>query len=302
MRCPDSNGQDRIRLMDGGANDNQALIEVYLILSELALHQVRSDLSIRDPGKLERMKASDRVWCIVVNSSVTESTGQPDTTSDDPTRSASGLLLGVIDKVLSATDTYSAIGYDLRRQLYLLISDRLRSLPGTPFIVAVDISLTSLDQYYLGGTEAALRQKAQIGTEKSDISEKRIQVRALRQRRAYPLVEDKNARAVLALSDWHPQCHFDMRAQLDAPLNNISDNDQACLRKAARWSAALRAQELCNGVQGTTPPDSLDCYQPVVRFRDPQALAGEKLPGTCQPKVPDLSTQHDLHVTGRALD
>jgi hypothetical protein len=124
--CGDATERTGIRLMDGGANDNQALIEVYLILSELALRQARSDLSVHHPDRLERLGSENRAWFIVVNASVTESTGQPGTVDDRPPWSAPGVLLGIVDKVVAATDTYSAIGYDLRRQLYLSASEQIR--------------------------------------------------------------------------------------------------------------------------------------------------------------------------------
>jgi len=298
-------GREAIRLMDGGANDNQALIEIYLILSELALHQARSDLSVRNPGALERLGSGDRAWFIVVNSSVTESTGLPGTTGDDPPRSAAGLLLRLVDKVSSATDTYSAIGYDLRRQLYLAMGERLPTMPGTPAVRPIDISLTSLDQYALGGTEAALRTKSGIPAELTDILDQQARQRIVRQSRAYrTLVEDAGARHGLGLSDWHPQCYFDMRAQLDASLVHLNEDDQTCLREAARWSAALRAQELCNAAPGVPPPDGLDCSGPAVRLRDAEVLRSH-LPGTCKPTLPGPPRPgeiRDPRATCRALD
>lgn len=301
----DPMGQQAIRLMDGGANDNQALIEVYFILSELALHQARSDLSVRNPGALERLGAGDRAWFIVVNSSVTDSTGLPGTTGEKEPRSAAGLLLGIVDKVSSTTDTYSAIGYDLRRQLYLALGDRLREIRGAPEVRPVDISLTSLDQYWMGGTEAALRTKSHIGPEPSDISDARISARILRQSHAYRLVEDAGARRALKLSGWHPQCYFDIRTRLDASLVSLPPDDQACLREAARWSAALRAQEMCDRAGGAAPPDGLDCAGAVVRLRQADALLGDP-PGTCHPLLPDPPRPNDApresRVTCRALD
>jgi len=303
--CEDPTGKTGILLMDGGANDNQALIEVYLILSELALHQARSDLSARDPAKLERLGTGDRGWFIVVNSSVTESTGRSDSLTDDAPHSAPGVLLGIVDKVLSATDTYSAIGYDLRRQLYLAISDRLHGMPGAPVVTPVDISLTSLDQYYLGGTEAALRTKSGIGPEPSDPAYARTEEQIKRQSKAYSLVEDTGARHRLHLSDWHPQCYFDMRAELDASLISLSNDNQACLREAARWSAALRAQELCNAASKDASPHGLACDTRSVPVVEEAALMPDQLPGLCKPKLPAPALpgeRRDSHVTCRALD
>ena len=272
-----------IRLMDGGANDNQALIEVYLVLSELALGQARSDLSVLAPGLLERMGPNDRAYLVVVNSSVTDSTGLPGTTGDQVPRSVPGALLSIVDKVSAGVDTYSAIGWDLRRQLYLGQGDRVTSTPGVPLLVPVNISLSLLDQYALGGTEAALRTKSGIGPEPSDVSDARVRGRILRQSAAYGrLMSEPGAREDLKLSHWHPQCYFDMRAELDASLVSVSADNQACLREAARWAGALQGQELC---MSGHPPDGLDCSGGRVHLARPDVLAGE-LRGECHPKLP----------------
>ncbi len=295
---------DGIRLMDGGVNDNQGMMEIYMILSELALHQARSDLSVLDPDALERLHAGDRAWFIVVNSSVTASTGSSPAVTDRTERSIPGLLLDAVDKVVSATDTYSAIGYELRSQLYEAEGDRMPDYRNTPKVWPVDISLSSLDQYAYGGTEAALRRKSGIGWEPTDISAVRIRNRARRQARAYEeIMRRPSTRAALQLSNLHPQCYFDMRDRLDALISLTPDN-QACLRNAARWSVALRAQELCDGIAGMTPPRGLDCSRKVVRLQYPEALKGA-LQGVCHPILPTPPGAEDAlrdpRVTCRVL-
>jgi hypothetical protein len=63
-----------LQLMDGGANDNQGLIEVVAVLGELAFGQYRSD-RWNDTALQTLKPLSDRAYVFVINSSVTESTG-----------------------------------------------------------------------------------------------------------------------------------------------------------------------------------------------------------------------------------
>ena len=63
-----------LQLMDGGANDNQGLIEVVAVLGELAFGQHRSD-RWNDPALQRLRPGSDRAYVFVINSSVTETTG-----------------------------------------------------------------------------------------------------------------------------------------------------------------------------------------------------------------------------------
>ena len=108
-------------------------------------------------------------------------------------------------------------------------------------------------------------------------------------------------RAALKLSNLHPQCYFDMRERLDA-LISLSPDNQACLREAARWSTALKAQELCDGLEGMSPPKGLDCSHRLVRLRDPAVLDGA-LTGTCHPILPSAAKpDDDPRVTCRVLD
>ncbi len=313
--CGDAGKDDRIRLMDGGANDNQALIEPYIIMAELVLGQHRSDLLIRNPPDLDRLRRTDRAFMLAINSAVTETTGSRATGEDPTSYGVTGLLSGAIDKSLAAIDVYSAEGYALRKQSYLLQGTILQHLPSHAPIHASEISLTALDQYALGGTEAALRHKASLPDETAtDIAQALAERRILRQDRAYTaLVENRQARATLGLSDWHPQCYYDMRKALDASLISLADDDQACLREAARWSVALRAQEMCGADPADTivaAPDGLRCPAGRLQPAGSLALLGRPgaLPGQCGARIAALLQQHppdanaDPRTTCRALN
>ena len=313
--CGQTGKDDRIRLMDGGANDNQALIEPYLIMAELVLGQHRSDLLIRKPPTLERLAPTDRAFLIAINSAVTETTGSPPTGDDPPSYGVTGLLSGAIDKSLAAIDVYSAEGYALRKQSYLLQGSLLRQLPRYASIYPSEISLTELDQYALGGTEAALRHKAGLPDETAtDVAEALAERRIVRQQRAYDaLVEHGDARQKLGLSNWHPQCYYDMRKALDASLISLADDDQACLREAARWSVALRAQEMCGADPAdkiVATPDGLRCQSGRVQPAAALGLLGTPgaLPGQCGVRIAAMLKQNppapdaDPRTTCRALN
>ena len=113
--------------------------------------------------------------------------------------------------------------------------------------------------------EAAQRRrcgKKQTAPTETDPGDQRSALRAARQAASYHrLVRDGAARARLGLSNWHPQCYFDIRDRLDASLINLPAGDQACLREAARWATALRMQEACNFARetGVAPPQGLSC-------------------------------------------
>ena len=294
--CGEPGRDDKIRLMDGGANDNQALVEIYLVLSELVFGQHRSDLLIRRPPGLDVLGPSDRAFLFAINSAVTETTGTSASGDDPPSYGVAGLLSQALSKSLAAIDVYSAEGYALRKQSYIFQGWILRQLPGFAPIYPSEISLTALDQYALGGTEAALRYKADLQDEgQTDIAQSLAELRTARQQRAYDaLVEDRAARQSLGLSDWHPQCYYDMRRKLDASLISLSDDDQACLREAARWSVALRSQEMC-GADPKDPivarPDGLRCVDGRLQpgnpggpgAAEPLAVLGVPgaLPGRC---------------------
>jgi hypothetical protein len=258
-----------IKLIDGGANDNQALIEIYMILAELGFGQQRSDLVITPPAsprlasnQIQAMGQDDRAWVLVVNSSVTSTTGPAGSPSGPQPRGLIELISSVARKAFEVIDVFTAEGFALRSQLYLNEKDRLKALRVGPTLIPMEISLTELDQYGRGGTEAALRQKANYAPTETDPGDQRSALRAARQAASYHrLVRDGAARARLGLSNWHPQCYFDIRDRLDASLINLPAGDQACLREAARWATALRMQEACNFARetGVAPPQGLSC-------------------------------------------
>lgn len=275
---------NKIKLMDGGANDNQALIEIYLVLAELVYGQHRSGLWQTDPASLERLNPSDRAFVVVVNSSVTETTGDSATGGGQAPHGALALLSGIINKVLTAADVASAEGYNLRKQSYLLQGAALRQMPDYARVIPTEVSLTALDQYWLGGTEAALRYKAGFRDETpTDLAQGWAEKRRIRQQRAYnSIVPDAAARRSLGLSDIHPQCYFAMRKVLDASLISLHEDDQACLRDAARWATALRAQELCDPADNVMQtPDGLLCKDHRVQLRTPAILPDVPMPGIC---------------------
>ncbi|GAC1343462.1 MAG: hypothetical protein NVSMB18_19320 [Acetobacteraceae bacterium] len=282
--CATNKTSPVIQLMDGGANDNQALIEIYMILSELVYGQHRSDLWQSDPGSIEQLSGGNRAFVIAVNSSVTETTG----TDGNYRRPFGlvGLLDAVVSKSLAAVDVYSAEGYTLRKQSYLTLADLLhRTHPQAAPIYPSEIALTALDQYALGGTEAALRGKARpADAPGSDIAAQWATLRAARQRRAYDaIVERPEVRASLLLPAYHPQCYYAMRKALDASLISLDEQDQACLKEGARWSAALRAQEMCDSADPfVARPDGLRCVNGHVA-PDPARIT--RLPALPSPSL-----------------
>lgn len=282
--CATGGSNPVVQLMDGGTNDNQALIEIYMVLAELVYGQRRSDLWASNPSAMEVLGERDRAFLLVVNSSVTETTG-----TDGGYRrpfGLVGLLDAVVSKSLSAIDVYSAEGYALRKQSYLTLADLLRrTRPAAARIYPTEVALTSLDQYALGGTEAALRGKAAAAdAQGADPAEEWARLRAERQRRAYDaVVERPDVRALLRLPAYHPQCYFAMRKRLDASLISLDAPDQACLKEGARWAAALRAQEMCDARDPyVARPDGLRCVDGHVA-PDPARL--DRLPPLPSPSA-----------------
>lgn len=285
------NPGSNLRLIDGGANDNQALVELYIALAELAYDQRRSDLrpppdpgAVPGPRELQVMNKRDRAWIFVVNSSVTSSTGPSGTAATPAPRGLISFLASTVSKAFQVIDVFTAEGFALRSQLYLHIRDELQARPDSPALVPVEIALTELDQYSQGGTEAALRTKSGYQDEVSDAGERWSRARIDRQRLAYQkIMADPGYRKRLGLSRFHPQCYYNMRDELDS-LVSLSDDNKACLREAARWATALRMQEICDRPLGIAPPEGLPCagglLRPARAF--PQI---ELLPGRCQPKL-----------------
>jgi hypothetical protein len=130
---------------------------------------------------------------------------------------------------------YSAVQFGLRKQLYLAQQEWLEQ-PGqhVPQIVALHVSLTGLDQYAEGGTEVALWTKSALTDESRDIAKIFIDRRRAIQHSAWlHLSGDPEARTALRLPARNPQCYYDMRAQLDASLVSLTEDNQACLRESA---------------------------------------------------------------------
>ncbi len=278
-----------LQLMDGGANDNQGLIEVVAVLGELAFGQHRSD-RWNDPALQRLNPGPDRAYVFVINSSVTETTGLANPRGAHAVHNSIELISDLLTKLGAAIDTYSAVQFGLRKQLYLAQQEWLEQ-PGqhVPQIVALHVSLTGLDQYAEGGTEVALWTKSALTDESRDIAKIFIDRRRAIQRSAWlHLSGDPEARTALRLPARNPQCYYDMRAQLDASLVSLSEDNQACLRESARWAAVLRAQELCEAANPLNSlkvkmaaPSGLDCSHGTVRYTDPTAFGDDALPGQC---------------------
>jgi len=290
--CGTTGKDDTVRLTDGGANDNQGLVEIYLIIAELVFQQHRSELWHSDPAMLELLRPDNRAFVFVVNSSVTETTGDRSNGGGTEPYGVLGLISDVVHKVLTTIDVFTAEGYNLRKQSYLAQAETLRAFKNHAPIYATEFSLTELDQYALGGTEAALRHKAHIeGDNATDFTERLATLRTARQQRAYrEIVDRKEIRRALHLSDYHPQCYFDMREKLDSSLVRLDEEDQACLREAARWAGALRAQELCDqNDKLTARPSALACPGGSPRLRTPQVLMDDPVrPSQCTGRIEAL--------------
>ena len=257
----------RLALVDGGANDNQGVLELYATIGELALGQARSDLSAqpivrRTPSApmpddrkngLQRMQPGDRALIFVINSSLTEATGLRDAVDHGY------WLLGNVNRSLAAVDVYSATSANLRLRLYkqnLDVTNELMRASGWKNrpLNAMDISLLMLDRYPVGGPEAAGVLLAGIRlppagprgclTPGFDTIACELAASGRIQGRAYAHINQKPMREALRLSNMHPQCLFE-QSKLSDGLIGMPENVSFCLRHAARWSTALRAQELC---------------------------------------------------------
>ena len=275
-RAPDDSDRTLL-LMDGGVNDNQGMVEIYHILTELVFGQRRSNVPT---SELQRLSAGNAAYIFVVNLSVTDTTG--------PTRSGAGAgpvgllywISSVVDKVMNGVDVYSATTYNLRKTVYVSEAKRVVQVPNGPAIGPLEIGLTGLDQDPKGGAQAALWRKSGVldqpaPGEWSDPSSRDLQERVALQRTVLGKVLPGAARRQLHLSDYHPQCYFDVRARLDASLLSLGDDEKACLREAARWSTALKAQELCEAARephGVRAPDGLNCSGDLVALAQPEVL------------------------------
>ena len=264
--CPDGECK-QLLLLDGGANDNQGLIEIYMALSELAGGQARSDLSTIGPPALEPIGPDDKALVLVVNSSLTEATGIHNDPKQDP--SSGFWLLRTLERSFAEIDTYSATGYNLRKRLYLREAERLRDDALARWrrplqLRLAEIGLTELDHYAEGGLEASLRTESGIDAHDRsavyDPDRKLMEWRRQVQWAAFAPFKRSETRKRLGLTHWHPQCLFERMksAETAASLAGLSQDAVVCLRHAARWAVALRAQELCNEMAGKPEARPLD--------------------------------------------
>jgi hypothetical protein len=312
--CRKITDNDRqIILMDGGVNDNQGLMEIYLILTELVLGQRRSDTPLTS---LERLGPADTAYIFVVNSSVTDTTGPTGTgTGSGPT----GIITwasSVLSKVADSTDAYSADAYNLRKAFYTSETRRAAQIPHTAAIRTTEISLDGLDQYQEGGAQAALWYKAGVldhpapGDDRTDPDLRALRDRVALHAKVWKHLMPPEVRKALRLPHYHPQCYFDIRARLDASLLSLPDNEKACLRQAARWSTAIAAQELCEASAGVKPPEGLDCTKGAVSLLRtdplgaPETLSAEDdVGGSCRAILKDFVQAKVAGVNGsRAPD
>ena len=287
---------DKVRLTDGGANDNQGLVEIYLILAELVFDQRRSDVWFTNPQGMERLGPKNRAFLFLINSSVTEATLDPSRGGGSEPHGVVSALSNLVDKVLTTIDVFTAEGYNLRKQSYLAQGKLLRDV-GRAKIYTSEISLTELDQYALGGTEAALRAKAELLDE--DNTDFAQQFANMRQRRQSVAYKEPFARAdirkALHLSGYAPQCYFDMRQKLDASLVSLEPEDQECLREAARWATPLRAQELCDQKDDwTSKPAALECPDGTPRLQRPEVLMDTGTQSMCAARIEELIREQEL--------
>ena len=253
----------KLTLTDGGANDNQGLVELLATMGELALREQRSDVVGRrcaDPRDLscdQVFKRGDRALLFVLNSSITESTGT-DGRAEFGFRPL-GFLLGTVDRVSAAVDAYSAVGYNLRRRLYTSDSDEVNKLLASSDvqIVPVEIGLATLDRYADQGADVSRRREAGVlstgpcaPNAHGDPEYVGLQLDCSTriQKDVWRYIQQKPVRDLLALGHVHPQCLFEQSKPIESGLTSLARVDDVhvpCLRDAARWATALRAEELC---------------------------------------------------------
>ena len=260
-----------LTLTDGGANDNQGLVEVFATMAELAAGEARSDLSRAGhvSPRLERMRAGDRALILVLNSSITETTGVDQPGDRD-------FLLGTISRASAAVDAYSAVAFNLRKQLYALALERLRARDDRLKLRDVEIGLTTLNRYDEGGAELATIRDAGVLGDTASPEEARLQTAQLeRQRSAFAHVSGAERRSALKLGTVHPQCLFEQAKLVEKSvtgLAHLSSNGANCLRWAARWSTALRGEELCQSGFRLADPDADHCSNGHLRALPVNAL------------------------------
>ncbi len=217
--CRGKGDDDRIKLMDGGTNDNQGIVEIYHILTELALGEKRSDVPEEEMKKV-RMRSGDAAFIFVINSSVTDTTGPSGSGSGQFPLGALGFVSATIGKVSEATDVLGSTNFNLRRNFYF---DYARAVAAKHVpIMSVDVGLDKLDQYPTGGAVYNLWKKAgildtpDVGN-RNDIRAIDQEIRArvgLQAEVATRLIHNAANRRSMALSDYHPQCYFDIREKI----------------------------------------------------------------------------------------
>jgi hypothetical protein len=263
-----------LALSDGGANDNQGLIEVFITLAEIALREQRSERSAANVPSQQRPdylhpQNGDHGLVVVVNASITEVSG-----IDSPT--APSIVAGIFSRVADAVDVYSAVSYTERRRLYQadmeeanrVLAARQPDKPGdhfrpqasardgrpdykdcppdgiptSPTLNFLEIGLITLNGYELGNVEVAAASHAHV----TDCRNQSFATQIKRQQAAFDHVSKHWHE--LGLNRIHPQCLFEQSKLVDSNtlgLAKLAPEKAACLRHAARWATALRMDELC---------------------------------------------------------
>ena len=304
--CRDRADPDReLTLVDGGVNDNQGITEIYHILTELALNQRRSDVPQDQQQKLTK---TDAAYIFVVNSSVSDTTGPLGSGSGQGPVGAIGAISSIITKVAESTDVLGATNFNVRKRLYIEAAESVKQNEKIA-IKTIDIGLDKLDQYPQGGAIYNLWRKSGILQRpgRPNLEDDRTAAQTLIAKAALQatvsrqLIHHADNRKRLLLSNYHPQCYYDIRAKFDASLVSIPADEQACLREAARWSTALSAQELCSasGSQDR-PPDGLRCDNGIARLVHSAALGlPNDVPGQCQNVLDPLIKEKQSKLTGK---
>lgn len=263
----------KLTLTDGGANDNQGLIELLAAMGELALHERRSDLATSNCVDRKELLCNqyfapgDRALLFVLNSSITESTGTDG--QGDIGFHPLGFILGTVGRVSAAVDAYSAVGYNLRRRLYMADRDEVDALLKSTNvrITPVEIGLTTLDRYADQGADVSRRREAKVLSEKPcaapragdpEYVGRELDCETRIQKKVWDHLRKKGVREQLALGRVHPQCLFEESKAMESGLTSLAQIDEVhlpCLREAARWATALRAEELCQREAAPSPVD-----------------------------------------------
>jgi len=231
-----------LTLTDGGANDNQGLIEIEATIAEIAEGEARSEYSApHSPlaSKLDKMQTGDRGLILIINSSLTEATGLDTPEEHD-------FLFGILGRVSAGVDVYSATAFNLRKRLYTTNLQVLNdvALKGRDISVSADeIGLVTLNMYPTGGAEATFLKDAGVPPSDGDPG----QTATIKpQQKAFGYVASHMDK--LKLGNVHPQCLFEQSKLVETGMFSLASIDgpkSTCLRHAARWATALRMEEIC---------------------------------------------------------